>query len=83
MYNYKCSKCNYTFSQNYCVSDRNKPIGSKCPNCADGVIIRSYNIPNFTFDMNSKCPSDLKLVINKLKDKAKLDSIVDEEILNE
>lgn len=78
MYNYKCDKCEYTFSQNCKVSERNQIIGSQCPECNDGRIIRSYNIPNFTFDMNKKCPSDLKLVIDRMKDKAKLNSIVDE-----
>ena len=84
MYSYKCDTCDYVFEKNCKVSERNSVIGEKCPRCDSGLIVRSYNIPNFTFGMNNKCPSDLKLVINKLKDKAKLDSIIDEDInLNE
>lgn len=80
VYSYKCDNCDYTFEKNYKVTDRNLIVGEKCPKCEIGNITRSYNIPNFTFDMNNKCPSDLKLVINKLKDKAKLDSIIDEDV---
>lgn len=41
-----------------------------CPVCCTAYI--------FTFDMNKKIPPDLKLFLDKQKDNAKLESIVDE-----
>lgn len=81
-YSYKCDKCGYSFNKYFTIDKRNQIVGSKCDKCKEGKIIRIYQSPNITFDMLKSNPSDLKLVINKLKDKAKLDSIVDEEIEN-
>ena len=82
-YSYKCNKCGYMFNKYFTINNRDQIVGDTCNKCKEGKIIRTYQPINITFDMLKSNPSDLKLVIDRLKDKAKLDSIVDEENENE
>ena len=76
-YEYICTNCKKVYDFNLSVNDRNCKVGCKCDNC-DGILTRKYNSREFTFDMNKKIPSDLKLFLDKQKDNAKLESIVDD-----
>lgn len=78
IFKYICDNCGTVFERDCFIHDRDAVVGNICPNCKEGYIKRLYNVPNVTFDMLKEKPSDLKLVINKLKDRAKLDSIVEE-----
>lgn len=79
-FRYICDNCGTIFERSCSIINRDDIVGNLCPNCKEGYIKRLYSEPNITFDMLKEKPSDLKLVINKLKDRAKLDSIVEEDI---
>ena len=78
LYKYKCNNCNEEFEFDLIICDRNEKLGQKCNKCNTGVLVRKFNTSEFTFDMNKKIPSDLKLFLDKQKDNAKLRSIVDD-----
>lgn len=79
LYTYYCEKCLNEWELDVPICQRNEFVGNICPHCKEGHVKRKIPNYNFTFDMNKKIPSDLKLFLDKQKDKAKLESIVDEE----
>lgn len=79
LYKYCCDNCNKEFSFDLKICDRNEKLGQLCDGCKKGTLVRKFNTNEFTFDMNKKIPSDLKLFLDKQKDNAKLRSIVDDD----
>ena len=78
LYKYCCDECGKEFDFDLRICDRNEKLGQNCDNCENGKLVRKFNANEFTFDMNKKIPSDLKLFLDKQKDNAKLRSIVDD-----
>ena len=72
IYTYICNNCGNSHYFNLSVNDRNNLEDTLCPACNTGILKRAISKPaDFTFDMNKKIPSDLKLFLDRQKDLAK------------